>query len=72
MTKKTPEEIGALARDGAYIFGLFLEGATWDTRTSSLEVVSVFPLYFLQMLVMYRPLNAVMCSMKLTVEWIMP
>ena len=38
VTKKTPEEIGALARDGAYITGLFLEGATWDNRTSSLEV----------------------------------
>lgn len=37
VTKKTPEEIGALARDGAYISGLYLEGATWDTRTSSLE-----------------------------------
>ena len=38
VTKKIPEEIGALARDGAYIFGLFLEGASWDSRTSSLEV----------------------------------
>jgi hypothetical protein len=38
VTKKMPEEIGALARDGAYIFGLFLEGASWDSRTSSLEV----------------------------------
>ena len=41
MTKKTPEEIGASARDGAYIFGLFLEGATWDSRTSNLEVCTV-------------------------------
>jgi dynein heavy chain len=39
VTKKMPEEIGALARDGAYIFGLFLEGASWDSRTSSLEVL---------------------------------
>lgn len=41
VTKKMPEEIGALARDGAYISGLFLEGATWDSRTSSLEVLNV-------------------------------
>ena len=37
VTKKMPDEIGAPARDGAYIYGLLLEGASWDLQTSSLE-----------------------------------
>jgi len=38
VTKKfNPDEIDAPARDGAYITGFFLEGATWETKKNSLE-----------------------------------
>jgi len=38
VTKKmTPEEIEGTARDGAYVNGLFMEGARWDLATGTLE-----------------------------------
>ena len=37
VTKKGPEEIEGATRDGAYIHGLFVEGARWDSSTGSLE-----------------------------------
>lgn len=37
VTKKTPEQIEAPSREGAFIHGLTLEGARWDDKTGQLE-----------------------------------
>jgi len=37
MKKPYPEEIDQPARDGAYIYGLVLEGARWDTVTGQVD-----------------------------------
>lgn len=37
VTKKSPEQIDAPSRDGAFVHGLFLEGARWDEKTGQLE-----------------------------------
>ena len=37
VTKKERNQIDAPARDGAYVTGLYLEGARWDISTNSLE-----------------------------------
>ena len=38
ITKRTEEsEMEGLARDGAYIMGLFLQGARWDIAAQNLE-----------------------------------
>ena len=36
VTKKTKEEMQAPPREGAYIHGLFMEGARWDTNIGSI------------------------------------
>lgn len=46
VTKKyNPDEIDAPARDGAYITGFYLEGATWETKKNSLEESKLKELY---------------------------
>jgi dynein heavy chain len=46
VTKKyTADEIDAPARDGAYITGLYLEGATWDAKKNSLVESKLKELY---------------------------
>ena len=38
VTKKmTPEEVEGTARDGAYVNGLYMEGARWDLQSGVLE-----------------------------------
>lgn len=37
VTKKKPEEIEGRTRDGAYVSGLALEGARWNTQTGIIE-----------------------------------
>ncbi|CEL96675.1 unnamed protein product [Vitrella brassicaformis CCMP3155] len=37
VTKRDPKSIEAAARDGAYVAGLFLEGARWDVSNNQLE-----------------------------------
>jgi dynein heavy chain len=37
VTKKQPEEIESSTRDGAYIHGMFMEGARWDIATGVIE-----------------------------------
>ena len=46
VTKKmTADEIEAISRDGAYVSGLFLEGARWDTGTGQIEDAILKQLY---------------------------
>ena len=38
VTKKmTPEEVEGSSRDGAYVHGLYMEGARWDTGLNSID-----------------------------------
>jgi len=46
VTKKmTPEEIEGTSRDGAYIHGLYMEGARWDMAGGSMEDAYMKELY---------------------------
>jgi dynein heavy chain len=46
VTKKmTPEEVEGVSRDGAYVYGLFMEGARWDTQSGSMEDAFMKELY---------------------------
>ena len=46
VTKKlTPEEQESTSRDGAYMYGLFMEGARWDVATGCLEDAYMKELY---------------------------
>jgi dynein heavy chain len=45
VTKKMESEIDAPPRDGAYIHGLFLEGARWDSKMNSLNEAFLKELY---------------------------
>jgi len=46
FTKKmTPEEVEGPARDGAYVYGLYLEGARWDVQSGSVEDAFMKELY---------------------------
>ena len=37
VTKKSAEEITAATKDGAFIHGLYMEGARWDDKSGSVE-----------------------------------
>ncbi|OHS95209.1 Dynein heavy chain family protein [Tritrichomonas foetus] len=45
VTKKQESDIDVPPRDGAYIHGLFLEGARWDSKMSSLNEAFLKELY---------------------------
>jgi len=46
VTKKmTPEEIEGTSRDGAYVHGLYMEGARWDVATGGVEDAFMKDLY---------------------------
>jgi dynein heavy chain len=45
VTKKTEAEIDAPPRDGAYVHGLVLEGARWDSKMNSLNEANLKELY---------------------------
>jgi len=54
VTKKNKEEVTAPPREGAYIHGLFMEGARWDTNVGSIvesrlkELHPVMPVMFIK------------------------
>ena len=37
VTKKSPEEIPAASKEGAFIHGAYMEGARWDDKTQQIE-----------------------------------
>ena len=37
VTKRGPEEIESAVREGAYVYGLYVDGARWDMQTGMLE-----------------------------------
>ena len=43
--KMTPDEVDGATRDGAYIHGLFMEGARWDTNSGMLDDAILKQLY---------------------------
>merc|ERR1712060_201585 len=45
VTKKGPEEVEGATRDGAYIHGLYVDGARWDMQQGSLEDAFMKELY---------------------------
>ncbi|XP_074051552.1 dynein axonemal heavy chain 11 isoform X2 [Macrotis lagotis] len=54
VTKKAKEDYGHPPREGAYIHGLFLEGARWDTQAGTIvearlkELTSLMPVIFVK------------------------
>ena len=42
VTKKNKEEMQAPPREGAYIHGLFMEGARWDINVGSIGKLKYF------------------------------
>ena len=40
VTKKQPDEIAALSREGAYVNGLYLEGALLDSKARTCPISS--------------------------------
>jgi dynein heavy chain len=54
VTKKTREELGGAPREGAYVHGLFMEGARWDTQIGQLsearlkELTPMMPVLFVK------------------------
>jgi len=54
VTKKNKEDFGSPPREGAYLYGLFMEGARWDTQTGLLsearlkELTPNMPVLFLK------------------------
>jgi dynein heavy chain len=45
LTKKWPDSIDAPAREGAHVFGMFMEGARWDIGASTIDESKMKELY---------------------------
>ncbi|XP_060103688.1 dynein axonemal heavy chain 11 [Heteronotia binoei] len=54
VTKKSRDDYGHPPREGAYIFGLFMEGARWDIQTGAIaearlkDLTSIMPVIFVR------------------------
>ena len=55
MTKKVPELV-EVPRDGAYIYGLYLEGAKWDEEKGNLCEPEVMELYVPMPVIHFKPI----------------
>ena len=42
VTKKNKEEMQSPPREGAYIHGLFMEGARWDVNLGDFQLLAYF------------------------------
>lgn len=42
VTKKNREDFSSPPREGAYIHGLYMEGARWDTQVPEFLLISLF------------------------------
>jgi len=58
MKKMTPEEMESGSRDGAYVHGLYLEGARWDMQAGVLEDAFMKELYPKMPVILLRALLA--------------
>lgn len=51
------EELGEGPKDGAYIYGLFLEGGKWDDEKQCLCEPEVMELYVLMPVIWFKPIS---------------
>ena len=54
VTKKNKEEMGLVPREGAFIHGLYMEGARWDTTTGFIAESRLKELYPLMPIIHIR------------------
>ena len=45
VTKRGPEEIEGAVREGAYIYGMYMDGARWDVNSGVIEDANMKELY---------------------------
>ncbi|XP_077481740.1 dynein axonemal heavy chain 9 isoform X2 [Stigmatopora argus] len=63
VTKKNREDVTSPPREGAYIHGLYMEGARWDTQTGLIvdprlkELTSLMPIIFIRAIPMHKQEN---------------
>jgi dynein heavy chain len=58
VTKKTPEQVDAPSRDGAFVHGLTLEGARWDDKGGCLEDSKPKELFYSMPVLLVRAVTA--------------
>lgn len=47
VTKKNREDFNVAPREGAYVHGLYMEGARWDVQVSHSEVLGICLMFLL-------------------------
>lgn len=64
VTKKTPDQIDAPSRDGAFIHGLTLEGARWDDKAAALDDSKPKELFCTMPVILVKAVTADKAEMK--------